>query len=266
MTRTVALIGREGTNTGAVLRTHARRLRERGIADSVVTATYAEEPGWELREWLRSLNGDVVYAVPVRFAHTYETTDAIPGALGDVPGDVRYCEPVGESPAVTAAIRRRAADATDGADGAAGRSLLLVGLGSSSLPHQRQAAERQATRLRTTGEYAEIRTCYLLQSPAIECARYTLDRDRAVAVPLFFSRSRATERDIPEKLELHRGGVAYAAPLGGAPGVTDAIHAGIERQRVLGRDTTSAGDGLLDAATPTLADGAGDSLPTHDED
>lgn len=269
MTGTVALIGREGTDTEAVLGTHARRLRERGVADSVVTATYAEEPRWELRERLRSLDG-VVYAVPVCFAHTHETTEAIPGALRAVPGEVRYCEPVGGSPAVTAAIRRRAADAADAAGsagGAAGRSLLLVGLGSSSLPHQRRITERQATRLRATGEYAEVRTCYLLQSPAVECARYTLDRDGAVAVPLFFSRSRATERDVPEKLELQRGGIDYADPLGDAPGITDAIHVGIERQRVFGRaDRTSVGDRLLDAAIPTLADGGGDSLPAHDED
>lgn len=265
-TETVALIGREGTDTDAVLRAHARRLRERGIADSVVTATYAEEPQWELREWFRSLDGDTVYAVPACFAHTYETIEALPAALGAVSGDVRYCEPVGESPAATAAIRRRAADAADGADGAAGRSLLLVGLGSSSLPHQRRAAECQATRLRAAGEYAEVRTCYLLQSPAVECARYILDRDGAVAVPLFLSRNRATERDIPGKLELQRGGLAYADPLGDAPGITDAIHAGIERRRVLGRDASSAGDERLAAATPTVADGAGDSVPPHDED
>jgi sirohydrochlorin ferrochelatase len=254
---TLLLVGRHGVDTDDVLGTHARRLRERGVVDDVRTLTYERDPVRELRDDLAALSADRVYALPMCLAHSYETTEDLPAALSYVPGDVQYCEPVGRNPAVTGAITERAADAVPPA---ASASLLLVGFGNSSQPYHRQAVGYHAARLRERSAYGEVVTAFLLQNPAVECARYNVTNDTAVAVPLFVARSDATEREIPEKLELDRGGVAYADPLGTHPRVTDAVAAEVEKQRAL----TAASDApatfeatLTSTRTPLATDGEG---------
>ncbi|WP_248898017.1 CbiX/SirB N-terminal domain-containing protein [Haloplanus halobius] len=259
MTReTVLLVGRRAENTEDVLETHARRLRERGVADAVRTATYEHEPIRELRESLSALSADRVYALPMCLAHSYETTEDIPAALSYVPGTVHYGEPVGRSPAVTGVVEQRAAAQVPPA---ASASLVLIGFGNSSQPYHRQAVEYHADRLRERTAYGEVRTCFLLQNPAVECVRYNVTGDRTVAVPLFVTRSDATEREIPAKLELDRGGIEYADPLGTHAHVTDALEAEVARQRVLataddGTPTTFEST-LTQSRTPLATDGEG---------
>lgn len=229
----VLLVGRETRTAEGVLSTHAERLRERGIVDSVAVATYGHEPVRELKSQFEGHDSDRVYAVPMCAAHTYETTDGVPRALSYLSGEVRYCEPVGASPAVTDVIEARAAER---AAPASDVSLVLVAFGSSSKPHQRETAEYHAARLREHADYGEVLSCYLLQNPAVECVRYNVSNDSAVAVPLFMTRSEATEERVPDALELDRGGMAYADPFGEHPRVTDAIAAAVERQRALTTD------------------------------
>jgi sirohydrochlorin ferrochelatase len=224
------LIGRQTTHAHDVLETHARRLRRRNIAQEVRTATYGSEPVRELRDTFEGVDADRAFALPFFPAHSHETTADLPAALSYLPGDARYCEPLGHSPAITDAILARAGDELGpGADA----TLILVGFGSSSQPYHRQVAEYHASRVRESSAYAAVNTCYLLQNPTVECARYNVDTERAVAVPLFAARSKATDSEIPSKLELDRGGIRYADPLGGHPLVTDAIEAEVAKQRVL---------------------------------
>lgn len=252
------LIGRGGTRTRTVLETQADRLDGRDVADDVHSATYETEPIRELREQLSSIGAERVFAVPMSLAHTYDTTGDLPAALSYIPGDVHYCEPLGRSPAITDVLSRYAADmVTPDADA----SLVLVGFGSSSKPYHRQTAEYHATRLREQSSYGEVLTCYLLQNPAVECVRYNVSNDRAVAVPLFLSPGEATEERIPEKLELDRGGIEYADPLGEAERVTDAIHAEVEKQRVLSTGGETVQESfeakLTRNCVPLAADGDG---------
>jgi len=246
---TVILVGRD--SAAAVGREHADRLRDRGIVDTVRSVTYETEPALELAEALSALPGDRVYAVPTCFAHTHETLTAVPRALQRVPGDVRYCAPLGKAPAITRAIRERARVASD-AD-----ALLLIALGNSRDDHGRDAAAFHAARLRD--EFAEVKTAYLLQSPAVECARYALNADHAVACPLFLAECDATRGDVPTRLELDRGGIDYAGPLGAHPAVTDAVAAAVERERVLAEsETGSPGTDLVANARRVATDGRGD--------
>jgi len=248
MTReTLILVGRAATET--VAERHAERLREDGPVDAVRTATYESEPALELSP--ADDGADRTYVVPLCFAHTYETLKDVPRALSRLEGDVRYCDPVGGNPAVTAALRERARAASDA------EALLLVGLGNSGTDHGREAADYHADRLRRA--FDEVRTAYLLQSPAVECARYAIGADRAVVCPLFVADCDATERRIPEQLELDRGGLDYAAPLGDAPAVTEAIRAEVERERVLAESGASGAvpEGET-APRPVATDGRGD--------
>ncbi|NLV10148.1 sirohydrochlorin chelatase [Halomicrobium sp. HM KBTZ05] len=254
------LIGRRTTHAQATFETHAARLEDRDFVDDVHVCTFESEPIRELRDQFEAISADRVFAVPMCVAHSYATLDDLPAALTHVSGDVRYCEPLGESPVVTEVLRSRATDAMPATEPT---SLALVGFGSSSKPHHRQTAEYHAARIAEQSAYDEVETCYLLQNPTVECVRYNLRNERAVAVPFFFTRSEATDRRIPEALELDRGGIEYAEPLGEHPRITDAVRAAVEQQRVLA-------DG--DAATPTAAtaqprpvatDGDGRSTPPN---
>jgi sirohydrochlorin ferrochelatase len=229
----ILLIGREARNARDVLGAHADRLAGRGVADAVEVATYERDPVRELRDPFERRSPDTVYAVPMCAAHTHETLADVPAALSRVSGDVHYCEPPGGSPAVTEVIAEQGATRIPASDDV---SLVLVGFGSSSKPHHRRTANYHATRLRERSDYGEVLTCYLLQNPAVECARYNATNDRVVAVPLFLTRTEATEVRIPAELELGRGGVAYADPLGAHPRITDAVHAEVAKQRALARD------------------------------
>jgi sirohydrochlorin ferrochelatase len=246
------LIGRRTTHAQETLQTHGERL-DGDLVDEVHVATYESEPVRELRDQLGDVAADRVFAIPATVAHSYATLDDLPAALGQVDGDVHLSEPLGGSPLVTEVLTSRATEAVTAAPDV---SLALVGFGSSSKPYHRQTTEYHATRIAEQSDYGEVETCYLLQNPTVECVRYNLANDRAVAVPLFFTRSEATERRIPEALELERGGIEYADPLGVHPRITDAIRAEVEQQRVLA-DSAATTSNPVDGARPLATDGEG---------
>ncbi|MFB6192603.1 MAG: CbiX/SirB N-terminal domain-containing protein [Haloarculaceae archaeon] len=257
-TESILLIGRRTRNAHEVFGAHADRLGRRGVVDDVEVATYESEPIRELKSELEGIAADTVYAVPMCVAHSHDTVDRVPAALSYVSGDVHYCEPLGGSPAVTEVLAERGARLMPASDDA---SLVLVGFGSSSKPYHRQTADYHAARLREQSGYAEVLTCYLLQNPTVECVRYNTSTDRSVAVPLFVTRTEATESRIPEELELARGGIEYADPLGAHPRITDAVHAEVEKQRALaGDDAASAASfeaRLTRTQRPVATDGDG---------
>ncbi|MDL0137462.1 sirohydrochlorin chelatase [Halobacterium salinarum] len=255
MTRdALLLLGRDTPHARETLATHAQRLRGRAVADAAPARHYDHEPRRDLRGRLTAIDADRVFAVPMTTAHTRETTVGVPAALQALTdATVQYCEPIGRSGAVTDVIHDRATDAAADAPSAIG----LVTLGASSLPYHRQVAEYHAARLRERGTYDDVATSHLVQNPAVECLRYNLSTDDAVVVPVFVAAGAATDRDIPDRLDLARGGIAYADPLGAHPRLTDAVEATLAQQRVLAdRDTTAAT--TLTATAPAFAtDGDG---------
>jgi sirohydrochlorin ferrochelatase len=254
----ILLIGRTTRNAHEVLEAHAQRLRRRSAVDDVEVATYESEPIRELKEQFERISADTVYAVPMCAAHSHDTIDGVPAALSSVAGDVHYCEPLGQSPAVTEVIEEKGANLIPASEDV---SLILVGFGSSSKPYHRQTTDYHAARLREQSGYGEVLTCYLLQNPTVECARYNTSNTQSVAVPLFLTRTEATESRIPEELDLARGGIEYADPLGAHPRITDAVHAEVEKQRALaGDDNASAASfeaQLTRTKRPVATDGEG---------
>lgn len=256
-TESILLVGRESRNANRVLETHADRIARRSDIEAF-TATYEQEPIRELRGPVEDRHAETVYVVPMCAAHNYETVNDIPAVLSYAPGDVRYCEPIGQSPAVTDVLADRASNQVPPGEDS---SLVLVGFGSSSQPYNKQMTDYHAARLRERSAYDSVLTCYLLQNPAVECVRYNVRTSQAVAVPLFVTRSEATESRIPEQLELGRGGMAYADPLGDHPRVTDAILAEVEKQRSLADDDADQQTfeaGLAAESRPVATDGDGD--------
>jgi sirohydrochlorin ferrochelatase len=255
----VLLVGR--TEGHDVFETHAARLRQR-IDASVTVATYEDEPARELRDELADVSAETAYVVPMCAAHTYDTINEIPAALSSIRGTTQYCAPIGESPAVTDALADRAAKLSKPDPDT---SLVLVGFGSSAKPYSRQTVEYHATRLREQTDYKAVVTCYLLQNPTVECVRYNVPTDRAVAVPVFVAPSEATEQRIPSQLELDRGGIQYADPLGEHQQVTEAIAAELAKQRSLAADSSKRNS--LEAQPinqPVATDG--DGIEQHSDD
>ena len=236
MTDTLLLVGREYTRTAA--RQHAERLRQRAIADSVAVATYTDDPAdLEIEtpsaDGIERYSGDDTYVVPIASAPDHDTTRALPGVLPTA----HHCEPVGTSPAIVRGLTARAREVIPPAPDV---SLALVAFGDASGTSgsgSRATTEAHAARLRETTAYGEITTAYLLENPAVECLRYNLSSERAVVVPFFITACAETEHAIPDKLELDRGGLDYAAPLGTHETVTDAIEAEFLKARTLGSGT-----------------------------
>lgn len=256
---TFVFIGREGMHTRETLQTHAERIKRRGAVDTVHVVMYAEEPVRELRDELSGLSADRAFVLPACIAHSRETTDVLPAVLSYVDGDVRYCEPIGRSPAITSLIKRRAsAHLNPDPD----TTLVLVGQGASSQPYHRQTAEYHAARICEQSAYGDVISCYLLQNPAVECVRYNISTEQAVTVPLFLTSNDATTERIPERLELRRGGIEYADPFGDHALVTDAVHAEIAKQRALAESESTSPvsfEGALAAQRrPIAADGEGE--------
>jgi len=252
-TESLLLVGRGSGAVRDLLETHATRLEDRLTVDSVAVTVYEHEPLRELRKEFEAIAAERVYAVPMCAAHTYDTLNEIPAALSYVSGDVRYCDPVGTSPAITDVLAERGDALVPEREDA---SLVLVGFGSSSKPHNRQTTDYHADRLREQTGYGAVVTCYLLQNPTVECVRYNVPTERAVAVPLFVAPSEATEERIPEALELGRGGIEYAAPLGEHPRVTDAVCGEVERQRALSETGASPTEAPV-GQRPVATDGEG---------
>ena len=190
-------------------------------------------------------------------AHTNESTTALPSSFVATDSEVQYCEPVGRSPAVTRAIRDRAVERA-GADSAT--TLVLVAFGNTTGTYHRQVTEYHAARLRDGTDYGDVVACYLTQNPAVECVRYNVHTESAVAVPLFLAPSAATEESIPSKLELDRGGIAYADHLGTHPSVTDAVQDRLETRRIVAESAPGPASfeaALAETARPLATDGDG---------
>lgn len=247
------LVGRNTPDTRDVLETYADELLARDAIEAVAVETYDHEPYRELNDRFRGFDADQVYAVPMFASHTYNTTEKLPAALSVIPGDVQYGDILGESRAVTDVISQRA-NAAVAADPDA--SLVLVGLGSNSA--ERETTEYHADRLREQTDYGEVLTCYLMQNPALECVRYNISTERSVAVPMFLGHNEATDAQIPDTLELERGGIDYAEPLGAHDRITDALHAEIEKLRVLAASDEPAPEtSITSDYRPLAADGEG---------
>ncbi|MFB6206288.1 MAG: CbiX/SirB N-terminal domain-containing protein [Haloglomus sp.] len=227
---TLILTGREGPDSDQTIETHADRLRDRNVADSVVVERYDELGGVDSLGDGAELDGEETYVMPVSIAQPNRPEPAAPSLATSVPNSATLCDPIGWSPVVTEIIADRAAEHIEPA---ADASLVLVGLGSSWLPHQRQVLEYHETRLTERTAYDEVTSSYLLQDPPVECARYNVSNERMIAVPVFLAPSAATREEIPNKLGLGRDGVAYAEPIGTHPRLTDAIHAEVMKQHVL---------------------------------
>jgi sirohydrochlorin cobaltochelatase len=201
---------------------HAAEIRRRNIFASVECAFWKEEPS--LRDALFLFDPESirqVYVVPNFISEGYFTQTVVPREL-ELDGDStkrangqiwKYCEPVGNHPAMTELLLERARDIATGIDSDK-TSLLIVAHGTDLNENSAVAAKREAEKIRALGKYAAVLNVYMEEPPLVSDWRKLTKTRNVVVVPFFISDGLHSYEDIPRLI-----GIVVAAGVDrGQPG------------------------------------------------
>jgi sirohydrochlorin cobaltochelatase len=108
----------------------------------------------------------------------------------------KYCQPVGNHPAMTELLLKRARDIAPGIDPAE-TSLLIVAHGTDLNENSAVAAKREAERIRGLGEFSEVLNVYMEEQPLVSAWRKLTKTRNVVVVPFFISDGLHSYEDIP---------------------------------------------------------------------
>ena len=190
----------------------ARAIREQKIFRDMACCFWKEEPSFrdallffddpEIRE---------VYVVPNFISEGYFTQTVIPreleleGRLTNRPNEQiwKYCEPVGNHPAMTELLLERAREIAPGIPEVE-TSLLIVGHGTALNDQSAVAAKREVEKIAALGCYASVQSAYMEEPPLIaDWASLTMTPN-VVVVPFFISDGLHSYEDIPRLLGIER--------------------------------------------------------------
>ncbi len=135
-----------------------------------------------------------VYVVPNFISEGYFTETVIPrelqleGRLTTRPGGQiwKYCEPVGNHPAVTELLLRRAREVAPAAPEAE-TTLLIVGHGTALNDKSAIAAKREVEKIGALGRYASVQNAYMEEAPSFRTGLRLTNTPHVVVVPFFIS-------------------------------------------------------------------------------
>src|SRR5205814_474500 len=154
---------------------HVAEIRRRKIFADVGRAFWKEEP--DLRDAIFLFDpAEIrdVYVVPNFISEGYFTQTVIPRELELNGGSTErpsgqtwhYCDPVGNNPAVTELLLRRAGEVAPNVDPAE-TSLLIVAHGTDLNENSAVAAKREADKIRSLGRYAAVLNVYMEEPPRV---------------------------------------------------------------------------------------------------
>lgn len=207
---------------------HAAEIRRRKIFADVECAFWKEEPS--LRDAISLFDPNViseVCVVPNFISEGYFTQTVIPRQLElDGPSTIRssgqiwkYCQPVGNHPAMTELLLKRASEIALGVDPAE-TSLLIVAHGTDLNENSAVAAKREAEKIRRLRKFAEVLNVYMEEPPLVSDWRKLTNTRNVVVVPFFISDGLHSYEDIPRLIGIiAAGGVDRDRP-GSAPPAT----------------------------------------------
>jgi len=192
---------------------HTAEIRRRRVFADVECAFWKEEPS--LRDALFSFDPKVireVCVVPNFISEGYFTQTVVPRELElnrrittRSNGQVwKYCEPVGNHPAVTELLFKRAREVALGVDPAE-TSLLIVAHGTDLNENSAAAAKREAEKIRALGRYAAVLNVYMEEPPLVSDWRELTRTPDVVVVPFFISDGLHSYEDIPVLLGIAKG-------------------------------------------------------------
>jgi sirohydrochlorin cobaltochelatase len=231
---------------------HAATIRARGIFREVACCFWKEEPS--LRDALLFFDDQAlreVFVVPNFISEGYFTQAVIPrelelaGRLTSRPSGQlwKYCEPVGNNPAVTQLLLARAREIAPEVPQAE-TTLLVVAHGTGLNDNSAFAAKREVEKIAALGRFASVQNAYMEEPPLVaDWLRLTTTRN-VVVVPFFTSDGLHSYQDIPVLLgmesmptsaasqrevfrrnphRLHERNLYYAGAIGTAPEFADII-------------------------------------------
>jgi len=195
---------------------HAQAIREHGIFREVACCFWKEEPS--LRDSLLffdELEIREVYVVPNFISEGYFTQTIIPRELeldsrltNRSNGQLwKYCEPVGNHPAVTELILQRAREVAPDVPEAE-TSLLVVGHGTALNDNSAVAAKRQVEKIAALRRYASVQSAYMEEPPLVADWLRLTKTPNVVVVPFFISDGLHSYQDIPMLLGIEPGPAA----------------------------------------------------------
>jgi sirohydrochlorin cobaltochelatase len=184
---------------------HASEIRRRKIFADLGCAFWKEEPSLRDAKFLFDSNSiREVCVVPNFISEGYFTQTVIPREL-ELNGQTtkrsngqiwKYCEPVGNHPAVTQLLLKRAREVAPAVDPAK-TSLLIVAHGTDLNENSAVAAKREAERIRALGNFAEVLNVYMEEPPLVSDWRKLTKTRNVVVVPFFISDGLHSYEDIP---------------------------------------------------------------------
>ena len=230
----------------------AGAIRERGIFREVACCFWKEEPSLrDARVLFDQSEIRQVYVVPNFISEGYFTQTVIPREL-DLEGRLtirtngqvwKYCEPVGNHPAVTGLLLRRALEIAPAVPEAE-TSLLIVSHGTQLNNNSAAAVKQQVKKIAALGRYASVQNAYMEEAPFISDWDRLTTTLNVVVVPFFISDGLHSYQDIPLLLgiepeqtaaatrgtifrrnpyRLHERNLYYASSIGTEPKFADII-------------------------------------------
>lgn len=197
----------------------AAAIRARGVFHEVACCFWKEEPSLrdamfffaepEIRE---------VYVVPNFISEGYFTETVIPREL-ELSGRLttraigqiwKYCEPVGNHPAVTDLLLQRAREIAPGIPEGQ-TTLLIVGHGTALNDNSAVAAKREVEKIRALERYAAVQNAYMEEAPLISDWASLTTTPNVVVVPFFISDGLHSYQDIPVLLGIEKEITAAAS-------------------------------------------------------
>ncbi|MEP6809342.1 MAG: CbiX/SirB N-terminal domain-containing protein [Chthoniobacterales bacterium] len=193
---------------------HAAEIRRREIFADVVGCFWKEEPS--LRDALFLFDAPAireVYVVPNFISEGYFTQTVIPREL-ELSGPEtergsgqiwKYCEPVGNHPAMTELLLQRAREVAPGVPERE-TSLLIVGHGTSLNDNSAVAAKREVEKIQKLNRYAAVLNVYMEEAPLVADWATLTSTPHVVVVPFFIADGLHSYEDIPVLLGMQSEG------------------------------------------------------------
>jgi sirohydrochlorin cobaltochelatase len=197
---------------------HAAEIQRRKTFVEVACAFWKEEPSLrDARFFFDDPAIKEVYVVPNFISEGYFTQTVIPREL-ELEGRVtkrangqtwKYCEPVGNDPAMTDLLLKRAQEIAPGVPPKS-MTLVIAAHGTDLNENSSVAAKREAEKIRKLDRYAAVLNLYMEEPPLISDWTKLTTTESVVVVPFFISDGLHSYEDIPVLL----GIAADKAPKG----------------------------------------------------
>src|SRR4051812_13393257 len=123
----------------------------------------------------------------------------------------KYCAPVGNNPAMTEILLKRAREVAPDVDPSE-TTLLIVGHGTDQNENSAVASKREAEAIRSRFEYAAVLNTYMEEPPLISEWQKLAKTPNVVVVPFFISDGLHSYEDIPVLLGIVQATAEKAAP------------------------------------------------------